>query len=95
VADGLLAAGLFTHLPHAMVGLDELARVTRSGGRLALFHPIGRAALAVRHGRALDPDDSRDATTSAVPLDRTGWALEASTPIPTGYLAWRRAQPVD
>jgi hypothetical protein len=36
-----------------------LARVTRPGGRLVLFHPIGRVALAARHGHGLDAGDIR------------------------------------
>jgi hypothetical protein len=39
------------------VDLLELAQVTRPGGRLVLFHPSGRAALAARHGRTLRPDE--------------------------------------
>ncbi len=39
--------------------LLEFARVARPGARLALFHPIGRAALAARRGREVSPDDIR------------------------------------
>jgi hypothetical protein len=38
-------------------GRAQLARVTRPGGLLILFHPTGRAALAARHGRTLEPDE--------------------------------------
>jgi ubiquinone/menaquinone biosynthesis C-methylase UbiE len=41
VVDAIFAAGLLPHLPDPVAGLAELARVTRPGGRLALFHPIG------------------------------------------------------
>ncbi|GFE12801.1 methyltransferase [Streptomyces glebosus] len=44
--DAVFAAGLLSHLPDSAGGLTELARTVRPGGRLALFHPIGRAALA-------------------------------------------------
>ena len=33
--------------------------MVRPGGSFALFHPIGRAALAARHGRQITPDDLR------------------------------------
>ena len=76
-ADVLFAAGLINHLPDTEAGLTELARVTRSGGLLVLFHPSGRAALAARHGRTLTPDEP----LSAGPLRRstaaTGWRLTA------------------
>jgi len=48
--DVIFAAGLLAHLPDPLAGLTELARVPRPDGRLALFHPIGRATLARRHG---------------------------------------------
>ena len=56
-ADALFAAGLINHLPDPEAGLGELARVTRTGGLLMLFHPSGRAALAARHGRTLTQDE--------------------------------------
>jgi SAM-dependent methyltransferase len=58
--DAVLAAGLLNHLPDPNVGLAEFARVTRTAGVLALFHPIGRAALAERRGHQLDDADLRD-----------------------------------
>jgi SAM-dependent methyltransferase len=79
LADGaattVLAAGLLTHLPNPHAGLVELARVTGTGGRLALFHPIGRAALAARHGHALDPADVRDPANVGAALAAAGWVL--------------------
>ena len=50
--DAVFAAGLLPHLPDTMIGLAEIGRVVRPGGRLTLFHPIGHAALAARHERA-------------------------------------------
>jgi ubiquinone/menaquinone biosynthesis C-methylase UbiE len=74
--DATLSAGLLPHLPSPLLGLAELARVTRVGGRLALFHPIGRAALAARHGRRPDPDDTRAEPAIRALLAQTGWAVE-------------------
>jgi SAM-dependent methyltransferase len=74
--DAVLGSGLLPHLADPVAGLTELARVTRAGGRLALFHPIGRAALAARHGRAPDPGDIRAEPAIRSLLTRTGWHPE-------------------
>jgi SAM-dependent methyltransferase len=74
-ADAVFAAGLVMHLPDTEAGLRQLARITRPGGLLILFHPSGRAALAARHGRTLLPGEP----LAAAPLQRltrnTGWRL--------------------
>jgi SAM-dependent methyltransferase len=74
-ADAVFAAGLVMHLPDPEAGLRQLARITRTGGLLILFHPSGRAALAARHGRMPEPDEP----LAAAPLQRltqnTGWRL--------------------
>ncbi|CAL9375200.1 class I SAM-dependent methyltransferase [Streptomyces sp. enrichment culture] len=57
--DAVFAAGLIAHLADPAGNLRELARVVRPGGLLALFHPIGRAALAARQGRRVTPNDLR------------------------------------
>ncbi|HEY9370690.1 class I SAM-dependent methyltransferase, partial [Streptomyces sp.] len=51
--DAVFGAGLISHLPDPEANLRELARTVRPGGQLALFHPVGRAALAARHGRRI------------------------------------------
>ncbi|MDK0523970.1 methyltransferase domain-containing protein [Streptomyces sp. ML-6] len=67
--------------PHGtVVGVDLTAAMlesaVRPGGRLALFHPVGRAALAARHGRRLTGDDLR-AEHNLRPLPaRSGWRLD-------------------
>jgi SAM-dependent methyltransferase len=74
-ADAVFAAGLVTHLPDIEAGLGELARITRQGGALVLFHPSGRAALAARHGRVLAPDDPLAADTLRRSTRASGWDL--------------------
>lgn len=73
--DAVFAAGLIAHLPEPAANLCELARVVRPGGRLALFHPIGRAALAARHGRELTPDDLRAEHNLNPLLSGSGWEM--------------------
>jgi SAM-dependent methyltransferase len=87
VADVVFAAGLVQHLPDPGGGLAELARVTRPGGRLAIFHPSGRAALAARHGRALRPDEPLNESRIAPLLAGAGWRLTGYEDPPDHFLA--------
>lgn len=73
--DAVFAAGLISHLAQPGPGLAELARVVRPGGLLALFHPIGRAALAARHGRRITDGDLRAEPNLGPLLARAGWRL--------------------
>ncbi|MCZ2815202.1 class I SAM-dependent methyltransferase [Modestobacter sp. VKM Ac-2984] len=73
--DVVFASGLVSHLPDPDAGLRELARVAADGARLGLFHPVGRAALARRHGRELTPDDVRSEPRVRELLTRTGWQV--------------------
>jgi SAM-dependent methyltransferase len=85
--DAVFAAGLLNHLADPIAGLAELARVTRIGGRLALFHPLGRTALARRHGHDLDPDDIRDPANLRSALTETSWELRLVDDGADRYLA--------
>jgi len=75
VAGLIFAAGLVQHLPDPGVGLAELARVTRCGGRLMIFHPSGRAKLAARHGRTLRPDEPLNRENLEPLMANSGWQL--------------------
>ncbi|HEY6316620.1 MAG TPA: methyltransferase domain-containing protein [Acidimicrobiia bacterium] len=89
--DGVLAAGLLTHVPEPRATLIELRRVTRRGGTLAVFHPIGRAALAARHGRALTPGELLDPPVLRRVLAAAGWAAREIDDGNARYLALARA----
>ncbi|MFD0374954.1 class I SAM-dependent methyltransferase [Streptomyces sp. NPDC127112] len=85
--DAVFAAGLIAHLPDPAANLRELARVVRPGGRLALFHPIGRAALAARHGRELTPDDLRAEHNLGPLLSGAGWEMTSYADEDARFLA--------
>ncbi|MGW0831403.1 class I SAM-dependent methyltransferase [Streptomyces prunicolor] len=85
--DAVFAAGLIAHLPQPEENLRELARVVRPGGSLALFHPIGRAALAARQGRRITPDDLRAEPNLRPLLAGSGWRMTSYTDEDTHFLA--------
>lgn len=85
--DAVFAAGLVAHLPHPAENLRELRRVVRPGGSLALFHPIGRAALAARQGRRLTPDDLRAAPNLRPLLAGAGWRMTSYADEDARFLA--------
>jgi SAM-dependent methyltransferase len=71
--DAVFAGGLLPHVTDPHQCLFELARVARPGARLAVFHPIGRVALAARHGRTPSPDDVLGPGRLAGLLTAAGW----------------------
>ncbi|MFD8999505.1 class I SAM-dependent methyltransferase [Streptomyces sp. NPDC059582] len=85
--DAVFAAGLVAHLPHPAQNLGELARVVRLGGTLALFHPIGRRALAARQGRRITPDDLRAEGNLRPLLAGSGWRMTSYVDEDTRFLA--------
>ncbi|GAP49193.1 methyltransferase [Streptomyces azureus] len=85
--DAVFGAGLISHLPSPAENLRELARVVRPGGVLALFHPIGRAALAARHGRPLTPDDLRAEPNLRPLLAGSGWRMASYVDEDSRFLA--------
>jgi len=70
---------------------DRLAATLRAAGRpcwrrpaaspgpggllIFLFHPSGRAALAARHGRTLEPDEPLAVSQLQRSTRNTGWCL--------------------
>ena len=89
-ADAVFAAGLLPHLARPAAGLGELARVCRPGGRLAVFHPVGRATLAARHGTVLSDEDVLSAARLPGLLGAGGWALLTLDDGDDRYLALAR-----
>ncbi|MEU9892539.1 class I SAM-dependent methyltransferase [Streptomyces phaeochromogenes] len=85
--DAVFAAGLVAHLPNPSENLRELARVVRPAGTLALFHPIGRAALAARQGRRITPDDLRAEANLRLLLSGSGWRLTSYVDEDSRFLA--------
>ncbi|MFJ8604896.1 class I SAM-dependent methyltransferase [Streptomyces shenzhenensis] len=85
--DAAFGAGLIAHLPDPAENLRELARVVRPGGTLALFHPIGRAALAARQGRRITPDDLRAEANLRPLLAGSGWRMTSYVDEDARFLA--------
>ncbi|MFG2742588.1 class I SAM-dependent methyltransferase [Streptomyces sp. KS_5] len=85
--DAVFAAGLIAHLPNPAENLRELARVVRPGGTLALFHPIGRAALAARQGRQITPEDLRAEPNLRPLLAGSGWRMTSYVDEDVRFLA--------
>ncbi|MFD8216005.1 class I SAM-dependent methyltransferase [Streptomyces sp. NPDC059697] len=85
--DAAFGAGLIAHLPNPAKNLRELARVVRPGGTLALFHPIGRAALAARQGRRITPGDLRAEANLRPLLAASGWDMTSYVDEDARFLA--------
>ncbi|WP_369211651.1 class I SAM-dependent methyltransferase [Streptomyces flavofungini] len=85
--DAVFGAGLISHLPHPAENLRELRRVVRPGGLLALFHPIGRRALAARQGRQITPDDLRAEDNLGPLLAGSGWRMTSYVDEDARFLA--------
>jgi SAM-dependent methyltransferase len=88
--DAVFAAGILHHLPGPGHGLGELARIARAGARLAIFHPISRAALALRHGHTPSDDDLLAAPNLAPHLEQYGWTMATIDDGDARYLAVAR-----
>jgi SAM-dependent methyltransferase len=89
-ANAIFAGGLLPHLADPEAGLREMARVTRAGGRLAVFHPIGRAGLAARHHQTPSDDDVLAPARLARLCSAAGWQLVSVDDAGDRYLALAR-----
>ena len=85
--DLIFAAGVLEHVPEPPDLLRVLAEVARPGGRLAVFHPIGRATLAQRHGREVQPGELFDPSVLPGVLARAGWETNFIDDADERYLA--------
>ncbi|WP_238439817.1 class I SAM-dependent methyltransferase, partial [Frankia sp. AgB1.8] len=101
--DAVFAAGLVHHLPDMAAGVAELARVSRPGARLAIFHPSGRPPRPAPpprpppprpprpppppHGRTLRPDEPLSAARLGPLLAAGGWRLDGYDDPPHRFLA--------
>lgn len=85
--DAVFAGGFVPHLVEPAAALAELARVTRPGGRLAVFHAIGHATLAARHGTVPSDDDSVSPARLTSLLHGASWIVEHIDDAEERYLA--------
>jgi SAM-dependent methyltransferase len=91
--DGVFAAGLMLHLADPEGGLLELARVTRPGGGLVIFHPVCRAELMRRHPAAAGVEGYLSAAELPQRLNEAGWQLRDLEDSDEGYLITASRQP--
>jgi SAM-dependent methyltransferase len=74
--DLVFAAGILGHVPDPRALLRALAETVSVDGKLAVFHPIGRAALAARHQRTLEPTELLDPSVLPGVLAECGWTAQ-------------------
>lgn len=74
--DVVFAGGLMPHLADTFAALLEIARVTRPGGQLAVFHPVGRKTLAARHNQVPTDDDVIAPVRLSRLCGETGWKVD-------------------
>ena len=64
--------------------------MVRRDGRIAVFHPVGRAALAARHGHPLRGDELLDPSVLPGVFAPADWTLETLDDSAERYLALAR-----
>lgn len=85
--DVIFAGGLLPHLKQPEAALIEFARVVQPGGKLAVFHPLGRAALAARHQSVPSDDDVIAPRRLTAICQQTGWQIKMLDDVESRYLA--------
>lgn len=73
--DRIFAAGLLPHMDDPERALREWRALAATGGRLMVFHPISRVALAARHHTQATDDDVVAEPRLRPLLQRAGWSL--------------------
>ena len=91
--DGVFAAGLMPHLADPGGGLLELARVTRPGRGLVIFHPVRRAELIRRHSGAGGAEGHLSPEELPRHLNEAGWHLTDLEDGDDGYLITASRKP--
>lgn len=89
-ADAIHAQGILPHLADPASALREWHRAARPGALLAVFHAIGRVALAAIHKRTPSDDDVLAGGRLRRLLDEAGWALDSIDDAPERFLALAR-----
>ncbi len=86
-AAAVFAGGVLPHLDDPAAALAEWARVTGVGGRLAIFHPLSRVALAARHQSVPSDDDVLASARLRGLCAAAGWQVLSLDDAPDRYLA--------
>lgn len=89
-AQAIFAGGLLPHLEDPATALSEFWRVAKPGAALAIFHPIGRVALAARHSNVPSDDDTIAPPRLRQLCASTGWAILSIDDSEERYLALAR-----
>jgi SAM-dependent methyltransferase len=85
--DAIHAQGILPHLADPAAALAEWRRVACPGARLAVFHAIGRVALAAIHQRTPSDDDVLARERLGRLLRESGWTLDSVDDAPERFLA--------
>lgn len=88
--EAIFAGGLLPHLDDPLAALAEFERAAKPGAMLAIFHPIGRVALAARHNHTPSDDDTIAPPRLRQLCAATGWRVLSIDDAEERYLALAR-----